>query len=142
MKTLHDFMDFLDHLASFLGNSEGQTLEEIKRDVEEMGVDFDGVMKRTKKTVELKLNELKRQTLDQARDERLKKDATFRDRLDQFKGLRGVEKLSRMRDLLEAGGMSPSLAYRGLSRKDDKDLASLSEDAELARIIANEQKPR
>ena len=57
----------------------------------------------------------------------------------EFATLGLSEKLTKLRDLADAGHLSPSVAYRDLSHEDDEDLASIYEDTELARIMADEQ---
>jgi hypothetical protein len=140
MKKPLDLTKILDGLADALGDSEGQSLEEIQKDIEEEGVDYKAAMARLTEGVEPQLNELRRRTLDQARDNRIRTESILERMRMEFATLSFSEKLAKLTDLAEAGHLSPSVAYRDLSHEDDEDLASIYEDAELARIMANEQK--
>lgn len=131
----------LDGLADAVGDSDGQSLEEIQRDIEEEGVNYKAIMGRLTESVELKLNELRRRALDEARDNRIRTEAALKRKRIEFTALSLREKLSRLRDLADAGHLSPSVAYRDLGHEDEQDLASIYEDAELARMIADEQNP-
>ncbi|MFC1833646.1 hypothetical protein ACFL2Q_02785 [Thermodesulfobacteriota bacterium] len=139
MDKTNDLMDILDKLAEALGDSDGQSLEEIQKDIEEEGVDYKAVMGRLTESVEVRLNELRRRTLDQARDNRIRTESVLERIRMEFATLSLSEKLARLKDLADTGHLSPSIAYRDLSHENDEDLASIYEDAELARIMANEQ---
>ena len=132
-------MDILDCMAEALGDSEGQTMEEIQKDIEDEGCDYKPIMDRLREDLKANLNELKRAALDEARQKRLKTESTFREKLAQFAGLGREEKLARLTFLLDAGLLAPSLAYRDLTEESDQDLESLYEDAELARLIADQR---
>jgi hypothetical protein len=134
-----DVMDILDKLAEALGDSQGQTLEDIKKDIEEEGVDYKAAMKRLRDRLKEELNKLRRTALDQARNRRIYTATALKDRLAEFAALSREEKLSRLKDLIDGGFMAPKVAYRDFTSADEEDLGSIYEDAELARIMANEQ---
>lgn len=135
-----DFMEILDNLAIALGDSEGQTPEEIRRDIEDEGFQYQQMMSRLKENVNIQLNQLRRSALDEARQQRLRTDSSFRAKLAEFAGLGREKKLAGLKDLLDQGFLAPTLAYRDLSEESEQDLVSLYEDAELARLIAEQRK--
>lgn len=133
-------MEILDNLAIALGDCEGQTSEEIRKDIEEEGFQYQQTMLRLKENVNVQLNQLRRSALDEARQQRLRTDSSFRAKLAEFAGLGREKKLASLKCLLDGGFLAPTLAYRDLIDESEQDLVSLYEDAELARLIAEQRK--
>lgn len=135
-----DFTEILDNLAAALGDSQGQSLLDIQKDIEEEGFHYQQIMLRLRANVNSKLSQLKRSALDEARHQRLRTEKTFREKLTQFSVLSREQKLENLKGLLKGGFLSPAVAYRDLVKENDQDLDSLYEDAELARLIAEQRK--
>ncbi len=135
-----DFTEILDNLAAALGDSQGQSLLDIQKDIEEEGFHYQQIMLRLRANVNSKLSQLKRSALDEARQQRLRLEKTLREKLTEFSGLSREQKLENLKGLLKAGLLSPAVAYRDLVKENDQDLDSLYEDAELARLVAEQRK--
>ena len=117
-----DFTEILDNLAAALGDSQGQSLLDIQKDIEEEGFHYQQIMLRLRANVNSKLSQLKRSALDEARQQRLRLEKTLREKLTEFSGLSREQKLENLKGLLKAGLLSPAVAYRDLVKENDQDL--------------------
>lgn len=117
---------FLDNLSEFLGETEGQDLDDIKNELREEGIDVDAFVNKAKKVIAQKSSEAKRSWITKAKAGHaaaLKKmDAIILDIPDNVAALR--EKIKQL-----VSGKQPAGAYfRNYKDMPYDDLKKLYED--------------
>jgi len=126
---------FLDSLTDALGRSEDQSLEEVKNDLRDEGIDVEASMERLMSSVKDISMEARRKQLDLAKEKRDEIESKYPDFIGKFSKLTREEILSRIQEIGSSFGLEASVAYRDLESKDIDDLRSLLEDLELAKHI-------
>lgn len=81
-KPSEDDKAFLDHLTDFLGNSEGQSKEEVKAELRQQGIEIDDMTNTVKAMINEKIGEMKRHWIIDApklRDTLMKQLESYQD---------------------------------------------------------------
>jgi hypothetical protein len=121
----------LDSLYEALGESEEQTIEEVKEELASNGIDVNAALSRImRKQKEISMT-ARRSILEHARKERLEmKSENILE--DQYKGwsIDGIKE--KIKELIAGSGSEFGLAYRELDSMGKEELASALEDLELA----------
>lgn len=123
-------LDILDSLTDALGRSNGQSVEEIKDELREDGIDVDGALSRLRLFQQETAMAAKRSALDVARVKRLKTSKRGHEFLGRFNGWAKEKLLSRIKEL---AGPDAGYAYRDLEAMEEEEIASILEDLELTR---------
>ena len=126
------YMMILDALTDALGRSEDKSVEEIKDELREEGVDVDSALTRLKKIQQSISMEAKRSILDSAMEKRLEFEKKRPDILDKFIGWTREQLLERFNELIQLSDFDVGMAHRDLESKETEDLRSILEDLELA----------
>lgn len=125
-------MMILDALTDTLGRSEDQSVEEIKAELREEGVDVDSSLDRLKKIQQNISMEAKRSALDTAMEKRLEFEKKRPDIIGKFIGWTREQLLDRFNELIELSDFDFGIAHRDLESKETEDIKSILEDLELA----------
>ena len=128
-------LDILDTLTDALGRSDGQSVEEVKEELLNDGMDVDGALSRLKVFQKEIAMAAKRSALDVAREKRLKFSPKGHKFIGQFEGWTKERLLARFKEL---GGPEVAYAYRDLESMGEEEIAYILEDLELTRARAQE----
>jgi|Deesub1362A_J573_1020465.scaffolds.fasta_scaffold01934_7 DNA-directed RNA polymerase subunit F len=137
-----NYLEILDALTDALGSSEDQSLEEVREELLAEGIDVDASVNRLMQTVNSCIMSARREAMDRAREERLKaerKDLTFG---NKFANLSKDQLLEKIKEIMSISHAAPILSFRDLELKSDEDLASILEDLELAKQLADKEQNR
>ena len=130
------FLDTLDTLTDALGNSDCQSVEEIKDELRDDGVDVESVLSRLKMTRKNIAMGAKRSALEEAKEKRLKASEQVRGLVGKFNDWTKEQIFNRIKEI---GGPEAGLAYRDLASMGHDEMASILEDLELAKIRTQEE---
>ncbi len=133
-------MIFLDALTDALGDSEGQTSEEMKEDLRSEGINVEDSINRLMGSVKDISMAAKRQQLEDARENRLRMSDDRSTILDKFAAWPKEQLIERIKEIFDMLGGEVSFAYRELESQSIEDMKSLLEDLELARIRHEREK--
>lgn len=131
-------LDVLEALTEALGNSDGQSVEEIKGELQGDGFDVDTVLNRLKSARESISMAARRSVLENARERRLKLAEHGREIIGRFKGFTREQILARIETL---GGREAGFAYRDLESMGTEEMAAVLEDLEMTKARAMEEDP-
>lgn len=126
-------MILVDALTDALGRSDGQSIEEVKANLRDEGIDVDVAVKRLVASVQKVSMAAKRIQLDVARDKRREMESKRLNLKGKFVGWSRDEVLARIKEITRLSGPDVSIAYRDLEARSTEDLKSLLEDLEMAR---------
>jgi len=130
------YMKTLDALTEALAESEGQSLEEIKADIRDEGIDVDAALARLK-NAQLNISmAAKRSALDAARKKRLKLVKKGHEFIGRFSDWTREQIIERIKEL---SGAEAGLAYRDLEAMGTEEMVSILEDLEMAHRSAMEE---
>ena len=124
---------FIDTLTDALGRSDGQSIEEVKRDLRDEGIDVEETMKNLMTIVKNTSMATKRKQLDIAKEKRHKMESKKSNIISKFNKWTRDEILSKIKDISSLLGTEVNVAYRELDSKNTDDLKSLLEDLEIAK---------
>ncbi len=122
----------LDTLTEFLGGSEGQTLEEIKEELRDEGIDVDAALSRLKNFQKNIAMKARRIVLDAARKERLESEKKGHTFIGRFKDWT-VEQIKER--IVNLGGGELVCEYRDLEMMGKEQMIAILEDLELAKAM-------
>jgi hypothetical protein len=122
----------IETLIDALGASEDQTVEEVKEELREAGVNVDAAMRTLLKTVQECSMASRRMELDLAKEEREARRLTSTSPLGKFRSWPREQIINRMVEIANASGGKLSLNYRDLEERSIEDMRSLLEDMEIA----------
>lgn len=128
-------IQLIDALTDALGRSEGQSIDEIKKDLELEGVDFNSSMERLMEGVHMASIAAKRSALDQAQAERTKMESKRSDIPGKFASWTKDELIKKIKEMISPQGIPATASYRDLESKSTEDLASLLEDLVSAKEL-------
>lgn len=124
------YLKTLDTLTDALGRSEGQSVDEVKVELSDEGIDVDAALTRLK-TVQQHISMVaKRSVLDTAREKRLKLVKKGHEFIGRFSDWTRDQIIERIKEL---SGPEAGLAYRDLEAMGTEEMASILEDLEMAR---------
>ena len=128
------YMKTMDALSDALGRSEGQTVEDIKDELLDSGIDVDSALERLKKAQLSISMAAKRLALDAARDKRLELVQKGREFIGKFSDWSKDQIMARIKEL---SGPEGGLAYRDLDAMGTEEIISILEDLEMAHYRRN-----
>ena len=128
------YIKTLDTLTDALGRSEGQTVEDIKNELRDDGIDVDSALIRLKKAQLSISMAAKRSVLDAARDKRLELVRKGREFIGKFSNWSRDQIMARIKEL---SGPKVGLAYRDLDAIGTEEIISILEDLEMAHYRRN-----
>lgn len=126
-------MMLLDALTDALGRSDGQSIEEVRADLRDEGIDVDVAVKRLVASVQKISMAANRKQLNVARDKRREMESKRPGLIEEFAEWSRDEVLARIQEITRLSGLDVSVAYRDLEDRSTEDLKSLLEDLEMAR---------
>lgn len=124
-------MNLLDAFSDALGRSDGQSLEEVRQDLVDEGIDLESAGQRFMEMVHSASTASKRKALDLARERRLHWEPSGDSLLDEIASWSKEKLLGRIREILSPKDLAASASYRNLEAKKKEDLVSLLQDLEL-----------
>ena len=124
------YLKTLDTLTDALGRSEGQSVDEVKVELRDEGVDVDATLTRLKNVQQHISMMAKRSVLDTAREKRLKLVKKGHEFIGRFSDWTRDQIIERIKEL---SGPEAGLAYRDLEAMGTEEMASILEDLEMAR---------
>ena len=124
---------FVDALTDSLGRSEGQSIEEVKKELQEEGIDVDATMKRLMDMVSETSKAARRKQLDLAREKRQEMESRKDKLLIKYAKWTKEKVISKINELLSLPEPDVSVAYRDLDLKTTEDLRSLLVNLEMAK---------
>lgn len=128
------YMKTLDVLTDALGRSEGQTVEDIKDELLDSGIDVDSALVRLKKAQLSISMAAKRSALDAARDKRVELVQKGREFIGKFSDWSKDQIIARIKEL---SSPKVGLAYRELDSMGTEEIISILEDLEMAHYRRN-----
>jgi len=128
------YMKTLDVLTDALGRSEGQTVEDIKDELLDSGIDVDSALVRLKKAQLSISMAAKRSALDAARDKRVELVQKGREFIGKFSDWSKDQIMARIKEL---SSPKVGLAYRELDSMGTEEIISILEDLEMAHYRRN-----
>lgn len=124
-------MDTLDALYDFLGDSEGQSIEEIKEELRNEGLDVEAILSRLKMKQREIAMAAKRSALNIAREKREELQHKINDFTGKFANWTREQVLERIKELSMLGRPMAG-AFRELESMGDEDIINILEDLEMA----------
>ena len=125
-------VNLIESLVDIMGNSEDQSVEEVKTELEADGIDVNESVQRLMATVRRCSNEAKRKRLDLAKHSRLQRETqrpTLRDQIAQM----SIDQIEhRFREIEEFTEGQLYVNFRDLESQSDDDKRALLEDMEIA----------
>lgn len=128
------YIKTMDALTDALGRSEGQTVEDIKDELLDSGIDVDSALERLKKAQLSISMAAKRLALDAASDKRLELVQKGREFIGKFSDWSKDQIMARIKEL---SGPEGGLAYRDLDAMGTEEIISILEDLEMAHYRRN-----
>jgi len=130
------YLKTLDTLTDALGRSEGQSVDEVKAELRDEGIDVEAVLTRLKNVQQHISMAAKRSVLDSAREKRLKLVEKGHEFIGRFRDWTRVQIMKRIKELSEP---EAGLAYRDLEAMGTEEMVSILEDLEMAHRSAMEE---
>lgn len=124
---------FIDALTDALGRSDEQSIEDVKNELREEGIDVEETMKKFITMVKKTSMAARRKQLDIAKEKRHKAESRKLDFVSKFNEWTRGEILSRIKEISSLPGINVSVAYRDLDSINTDGLKSLLEDMEIAK---------
>ena len=121
----------LETVFDSLGRSDDQNLDEVKSDLQEMGIDADAATQRMMAAMKASYQRAKLKRLDAAREQRLAELGQEAGILERFKDWTREMIIERLEQVFSAHPSQVGFAYRDLDGKDDDDLRALLQDLEI-----------
>jgi hypothetical protein len=125
------YMKTLETLTEFLGSSEEQSAEEIKKELREESEKVDVILESLKQTQKKISMAAKRSVLDIAREKRLELENLGNPFVGRFRDWSRKQIIDRIKELSEINGPMVTVAYRELEFMGDETIGSMLEDLEL-----------
>lgn len=124
---------FIDALTDVLGRSDEQPIEEVKKDLQDEGVNVEKTMNELIAIVKNTSMAARRKQLDIAKEKRHQMESEKPNIISKFDKWSRDKILSRIKDISCLLDAEVSVAYRELDTKNTDDLKSLLEDLEIAK---------
>ena len=124
---------FIDALTDALGRSDEQSIEDVKNELREEGIDVEETMKKLITMVKNTSMAARRKQLDIAKEERHKMESKKSNIISKFDKWARDKILSRIKEISSIQGIDVSVAYRDLDSRNTDDLKALLEDMEIAK---------
>jgi hypothetical protein len=127
----------VDALTDVLGRSEDQSLEEVKEELHEEGVDVEATLRGLLTFREEVSRAARRERLEAARERRQQMDVARSGLMGRFRDWTKERAISRIQEIIASQRMAPTVSYRDLESQSKEDLISLLEDLEIASQVEN-----
>lgn len=132
MNVKNKYSNTIEALVDVLGKSDGQSIDDVKADLESDGIDVERAMSRFKvKQKQISL-ESRRSELDRARNDRSKLVEKGQKYVGRFRDWTKGQLLRRIHEL---SGSEAGLAYRNLESMGTEEMASILEDLEMTHDV-------
>lgn len=133
-----EYIKLLDKLSETFGDSEGQSPDEIREELNEEGFDIVSAETEFYKFQQEISMAAKRQVLDEAGKQRNLLESKINNIKEKIKGWTKDQIMDRFKDL---STFDPDLvvAYRDLESKKDEDIKELLIDIEIAQLMAENE---
>jgi hypothetical protein len=131
---------FIDALTDALGRSNEQSIDEVKKDLQNDGIDVEKTMKKLINMVQEISMTAKREQLDIAREKREKMESKKSFLVNKFTGWNKEKVIAKIKEIASSLGTDVSIAYRDLDSKNTEDLKSLLEDMEMTKDQCEQEK--
>ncbi len=128
-KNRSQYLKLLDYLTDALGRSNDQTLEEIKHDLKDAGINVDATLARLEDFQSKIAMQVKRSALDFAREKRLLFTQKGHEFIGKFNGWNKEQLIQRIKEL---SSKEIGLAYRDLETMGTDEISAILEDLETA----------
>ena len=125
------YLKIFDTLSDALGSSEGQSIDEIKEELRDEGVNFDAALARLQQAQQRISMEARRSSLDSAREKRLKLVKRGHEFVGNFKDWSREQIIARIKELSKQNGPMVGVAYRELNAMGEEEITSILEDLEI-----------
>lgn len=135
-----NFRIFIDALADALGRSNEQSIDEVKKDLQNDGVDVEKTVKKLINMVQEISMTAKREQLDVAREKREKMESKKSSLANKFTEWNKEKVIAKIKEIASSLGTDVSIAYRDLDSKNTEDLKSLLEDMEMTKDQCEQEK--
>jgi len=132
-------LSFLEGLTESIGRSNGESLEEVIKDLGEDGFDVGASVSRLKEKIQLFSQEARRNQLSVAREKRLSMASETASKFKDFIGLSRDQIIGKIKELCAMPNVAASVSYRDLELKTEEDLVALLEDLEMAKEMEEEK---
>lgn len=134
-----EHIQLLDMLSETFGESEGQSPDEIRKELREEGLDIDSVESELMYFRQEISMAARSSALDEAKNEREKLLARKKEIMDKIKHWTKEQIRERLEEILKAEP-DAAVAYRNLETDKEEDLKTILADIELARLTEKEYK--
>ena len=128
----------LDALTDALGRSEGQSIEEVKEDLQDEGIDVDASVRSLMESIKEISMTAKRSQLDLSRKKRIAAESKQQGIIGKYARWTRDQILARIVEIMAEPGLKVLVSHRDLESKSTEDLISLIEDMELAKENAED----
>ncbi len=129
---LNNDVKFLNSISSFLGHSEGQTVEEVKEELERNGINVNLALKRFKDTAKRSSDLSKKKQLDLAREKRLAEKDLFSSIATEVSSFSREMVEAKIMEITNLFGQKLRVSFRDLNGKSMEDLRTLLIDLEIS----------
>jgi len=129
-----EYIELLDALSEALGDSEGQTPEEIRLELREEGFDIDSAENELLRFRNELSAAARREVLDEAKIKREALNSRKQGIIDKFRGWTRAQIDERLKDLLNKAP-DVVVAYRDLETQKDEDVMAILVDLEMAKLM-------
>lgn len=136
----NNFRIFIDALADALGRSNEQSIDEVKEDLQNDGIDVEKTVKKLINMVQKISMTAKREQLDVAREKREKMESKKSFFANKFAEWNKEKVIAKIKEIASSLGTDVSIAYRDLDSKNTEDLKSLLEDMEMTKDQCEQEK--
>lgn len=131
---------FIDTLTDALGRSNEQSIDEVKKDLQNDGIDVEKTVKKLINMVQEISMTAKREQLDVAREKREKRESKKSFFANKFAEWNKEKVIAKIKEIASSLGTDVSIAYRDLDSKNTEDLKSLLEDMEMTKDQCEQEK--
>jgi hypothetical protein len=128
---------FIKSMADAMSECDDLTVEEIKNELKEDGLDLDASVNSLMDFVRTCTMDAKRISLDRAAEARKVAEVKDKNSFEKFSNYSREQLLASIKSLITSSEATASFAYRELDVKSEEDLASILEDLEAAKALEN-----
>jgi len=133
-----EYIKLLDKLSETLGDSEGQSLDEIREEMQEEGIDVGAAEAEFLKSQQEISRAAKRQALDEAGQQRVLLGNKISEIKQKIKAWTKDQILDKLDSILETDPEF-GVAYRDLENKKDEDIKEILIDIEIAQLMKRDE---
>lgn len=135
-----NFRIFIDALTDALGRSYEQSIDEVKKDLQNDGIEVEKTVKKLINMVQEISMTAKREQLNVAREKRDKMELKKSFFANKFAEWNKEKVIAKIKEIASSLGTDVSIAYRDLDSRNTEDLKSLLEDMEMTKDQCEQEK--